>query len=198
MTRTGEVSLERPMHDGELSLVPLGARHIAGLREACSRDREIWQLYPISFDPSSFDRSLSIISAKKNWIIFAITVGVRVVGMTSYIRAGAGRGGARYRCDLSRAGAPRYRPQRARETLDDRPCETRRLHADIVQDRRPQPAIAARRRKAGGMSRDRPRSRFAHLDRARARHGGVSELSGARRVRLAGGSGAEADAPAAE
>lgn len=76
------------MRDDDLSVVPIGPEHIEGLREACSKDREIWKLYPISFDPSSFDHSLSIIREKKDWTVFAIAVGDLVVGMTSFVRAG--------------------------------------------------------------------------------------------------------------
>lgn len=75
------------MCDGDLSIAPIHPQHIPALREACSRDLEIWNLFPLSFDPVSFDQSLETIRAKEGWIVFAIADKGRVVGMTSYVCA---------------------------------------------------------------------------------------------------------------
>ena len=80
-------SLSRPMHDGDLSIVPINPQHFTALREACSRDLEIWNLFPLSFDPLSFDQSLATIRAKEGWIVFVIADKGCVVGMTSYVCA---------------------------------------------------------------------------------------------------------------
>lgn len=78
-------ALARPMRDGSLSIVPIHSQHVTALREACSRDLDIWNLFPLPFDPLSFDQSLATIRAKEGWIVFAIADKDCVVGMTSYV-----------------------------------------------------------------------------------------------------------------
>jgi RimJ/RimL family protein N-acetyltransferase len=79
------VKLADPMGDGDVRLEPLAGAHREPLREACAQDRDIWQIYAVSFDPDHFDTSFDLLLARPNWQPFAIVEGERVAGMSAYL-----------------------------------------------------------------------------------------------------------------
>ena len=80
------------MRDGEVRLDPLAEQHRAELKSACAEDGEIWSIYATSWDPDHFDESFDRILSLDNWRSFAIFVGDRLVGMSSYIGVDPERG----------------------------------------------------------------------------------------------------------
>ncbi len=77
------------LHEGDLTLEPLGERHRAALAAACAADREIWTIYPRDWSPAGFDASFDALLANSRSRPFVISIGGRLVGMTSYIDADA-------------------------------------------------------------------------------------------------------------
>jgi RimJ/RimL family protein N-acetyltransferase len=77
--------LAAPMADGDLLLQPLDESDRAALKSACAEDREIWSIYATSYDPDHFDASFDALLAKPNGRSFALFLGRRLVGMSSYI-----------------------------------------------------------------------------------------------------------------
>lgn len=72
-----------PLADSALRLVPLSEAHREGLRAACARDRDIWDIYPYSmlgehFDPA-FEQMLH--GARQ---VYAVFNGDELVGCTSW------------------------------------------------------------------------------------------------------------------
>jgi RimJ/RimL family protein N-acetyltransferase len=76
------------LHSDEVSLVPFGDEHVEGLRSACAKDPEIWDIYPLCMIGDAFGPSLQFMRAMPNWSMFAVLQDDRVVGMTSYIGRG--------------------------------------------------------------------------------------------------------------
>lgn len=72
-----------PMADGDIRLEPLSEAHRPALKAACAEDPDIWQIYSISFAPEHFDRSLDAVRGR--WRTFALFLGDRLVGMSSYM-----------------------------------------------------------------------------------------------------------------
>jgi len=83
--------LALPMAEGDLSLEPLAETHRVGLKAACAEDGEIWQIYATSYDPDHFDASFDGLLAKPDGRSFALMLGGRLVGMSSYIGIDLGR-----------------------------------------------------------------------------------------------------------
>jgi RimJ/RimL family protein N-acetyltransferase len=73
------------LHEGDLTLEPLGERHRAELAAACAADTEIWAIYTGDWSPDGFDANFDALLANPRFRPFAISQGARVVGMTSYI-----------------------------------------------------------------------------------------------------------------
>jgi RimJ/RimL family protein N-acetyltransferase len=74
---------------GEVSLEPLAEQHRNPLRAACDADKDIWEMYPVSyqgdaFDPQ-FDKMLQGGTARQ---CYAILQAGTVVGMTAWIENG--------------------------------------------------------------------------------------------------------------
>lgn len=60
--------------------------HKEGLRAACARDSEIWDIYPVSMTGAHFDHSVEMLSNLPGWTRFIVFEGEHVVGMTNYIQ----------------------------------------------------------------------------------------------------------------
>ncbi|MFM5947850.1 MAG: GNAT family N-acetyltransferase [Novosphingobium sp.] len=73
------------LEQGELRLEPLEERHREAMREACGEDREIWEMYGISYDPDHFDESFSNLLDNPARLPFAVLVSGEVAGLTSWI-----------------------------------------------------------------------------------------------------------------
>jgi RimJ/RimL family protein N-acetyltransferase len=74
-----------PMAEGDLRFEPLHEAHRAALKAACAEDQDIWSIYATSYDPDHFDASFDALLAKPNGRSFALLLGGRLVGMSSYI-----------------------------------------------------------------------------------------------------------------
>ena len=70
---------------GEVRLEPLGGAHREGLRAACAADREIWQIYPVNLTGAHFDPGFDAILAAPARLAFAVLIGERVIGTSSYL-----------------------------------------------------------------------------------------------------------------
>ena len=77
--------LEVSMEDGNVRVVPFGAEHIEPLREACAKDQEIWEIYPVNMLAEDFDDQIRKFHGEEGWVRFAVLDGEHVVGTTSYI-----------------------------------------------------------------------------------------------------------------
>jgi RimJ/RimL family protein N-acetyltransferase len=73
------------MADGDLRLEPLAEYHRTALKAACARDREIWAIYAMSYDPDHFDESFDKLLSRTNGQGFAIFQGDVLAGMSAYI-----------------------------------------------------------------------------------------------------------------
>lgn len=78
-------ALAGPLSDGDLRLEPLAEAHREALRRACAADRDIWDIYPISFLGDAFDRNLSIILADPARTMLAIHHDNALVGMSGFL-----------------------------------------------------------------------------------------------------------------
>jgi RimJ/RimL family protein N-acetyltransferase len=93
-------------------LEPMGAAHMADFRVACDADPKTWaELYPYTMQGEHFDAGWARIYAEPGGdrINFAVTVGGRCVGSSSYLRIDAAQatveiGGTYYHPDF-RGGA---------------------------------------------------------------------------------------------
>jgi RimJ/RimL family protein N-acetyltransferase len=74
------------LSDGEIELQPLAEAHREGLRSACAEDSEIWEIYPVSYDPGHFDASFDLMLAggpgRQGYVILRDG---EAVGMTAWI-----------------------------------------------------------------------------------------------------------------
>jgi len=84
--------LAAPMSDGDLLIEPLVEEDRSALRQACAEDREIWEIYSVSYAPDQFDESFERLRSRPNWQAFAIRLGGDVVGMSAFINIEPERG----------------------------------------------------------------------------------------------------------
>ncbi|MEM8827218.1 MAG: GNAT family protein [Pseudomonadota bacterium] len=73
----------------------MAAAYVEGLRAACARDREIWDIYPVSMLGEHFDAAMAAqgeFHRADGWIRYVALDGERVVGMTNYIAPDAANG----------------------------------------------------------------------------------------------------------
>ncbi len=78
--------LHRPLHQGDLALVPLDESHRDTLRAACAADPEIWQIYATNFGPPDFDRNMTALLQNPDRLAFAVLLDGALVGMSAYLR----------------------------------------------------------------------------------------------------------------
>ena len=71
--------------EGEVRLEPLGEAHREALRAACAADREIWAIYPVNLTGDDFDPGFDTILATRARLPFAVLIGERVIGTSSYL-----------------------------------------------------------------------------------------------------------------
>lgn len=81
-------ALSRILEHDPVRLVPLADEHIEPLREACRRDQEIWEIYPVNLGGDGFDAALAMFRGSAEWVNFAVidTRTEQLVGLTNYIR----------------------------------------------------------------------------------------------------------------
>ena len=79
------MTLDEPMMDGAISLVPLVEEHRAALKSACAEDLAIWPIYSISWDPDHFDATFDGLLARPRTCAFALFSGGILVGMSCYL-----------------------------------------------------------------------------------------------------------------
>jgi RimJ/RimL family protein N-acetyltransferase len=79
------MTLAALMADGEVRAEPLTESHRAALKAACAEDRQIWQIYSVSFRPEDFDENIDLILSRTNWRCLALFFGGRLVGMSCFI-----------------------------------------------------------------------------------------------------------------
>jgi RimJ/RimL family protein N-acetyltransferase len=77
--------LGTPMESGDLRLEPLAEHHRADLKAACSKDRDIWPLYSVSYDPDHFDAQFDALLARDETYPFAVLQRGRLIGMTAFL-----------------------------------------------------------------------------------------------------------------
>ncbi|HEX7783479.1 MAG TPA: GNAT family protein [Sphingobium sp.] len=81
-------ALAAPLESGEIRLELFADRHVEGLRAACARDQDIWDIYPVSWAGEDFDRALAQTErfhGSRGWVRFAVLHRGAVVGMTNFI-----------------------------------------------------------------------------------------------------------------
>ncbi|WP_298691642.1 GNAT family protein [uncultured Sphingomonas sp.] len=77
--------LAAPLVDGDVRLEPLVEADREALRYACAADRDIWDIYPISFLDDAFDRNMTTILADPARTMVAIRHGDALVGMSGFL-----------------------------------------------------------------------------------------------------------------
>lgn len=85
-------ALEVPLADGNVRIVPFQPDHVEPLREACAKDRDIWEIYPVNMLDEDFDAQIRAFHGEQGWVRFAALDDERVVGTTSYISADLANG----------------------------------------------------------------------------------------------------------
>ena len=93
---------------------PFGERHREALKEACGEERDVWEIYSLSFAPEHFDRSIDLFRGNplnRSFVLFATTAdgGEELAGMSSFLGIDEGRqaleiGGTYYRPHLRGTG----------------------------------------------------------------------------------------------
>jgi RimJ/RimL family protein N-acetyltransferase len=79
-----------PLRDGDLSLVPIIEAHREPLRAACNEDKDIWEMYPFSYQGDAFDPQFDLmLRSDRPRKCYVIMHGDEVVGMTAWIEHGA-------------------------------------------------------------------------------------------------------------
>ena len=78
-----------PLGEGDLRLEPIAEAHREGLRAACARDSEIWQIYPFTYEGEAFDPQFdSLLAGPPRRRAYAVLRGEEIVGMTAWIEQG--------------------------------------------------------------------------------------------------------------
>ncbi len=76
--------LDAPMTGDGCRAERLTEAHRDLLRTACAEDRDIWEIYYVSYAPEHFDASFGAL-LKRPWIPFALYDGDQFVGMSCYL-----------------------------------------------------------------------------------------------------------------
>jgi RimJ/RimL family protein N-acetyltransferase len=96
-------ALSKPMQGDGCSAEPFGEQHRDALRDACAEDREIWDIYSVSFDPDHFDASIDLFANHPRNRTFALFDGEDLAGMSTYFSIDESRG-------VLEIGGTYYRP----------------------------------------------------------------------------------------
>ena len=90
MTDELKSKLVRTLRQSPVRLEPINDSHLETLKAACARDREIWEIFPVSMLDDNFQVSVERFHQTGEFVTFAVIHDVddqqSVVGMTSYIR----------------------------------------------------------------------------------------------------------------
>ena len=87
MSRTGadSAALHVPLAAGDVALQPLAEAHREGLRAACARDGDIWEIYSINLTGADFDREFDAkLAGADGQMAYAVLAGGAVAGCTSW------------------------------------------------------------------------------------------------------------------
>lgn len=85
-------ALNVALEDGNVRLLPFRPEHAAPLREACAKDPDIWEIFPVNMLAGDADALLKRFHGERDWVRFAVLDGDRVAGTTCYIHPDAGNG----------------------------------------------------------------------------------------------------------
>ena len=107
-------ALDEPMTGDGCRAERLTEAHRDRLREACSEDLDIWQIYYVSYAPEHFDASFDAL-LERPWIPFALYDGGAFVGMSCYLNIDESR-------QTLEIGSTFYRPA-SRATGFNRRCK---------------------------------------------------------------------------
>ncbi|MBX9883982.1 MAG: GNAT family N-acetyltransferase [Novosphingobium sp.] len=78
-----------PLEEGDLRIEPLCEDHREGLRAACAKDSEIWEIYPFCYLGEHFDPQFdSLLASGPGRQVYAVFRDGMVVGMTAWIAFG--------------------------------------------------------------------------------------------------------------
>jgi RimJ/RimL family protein N-acetyltransferase len=86
------MKLSETMREGDLTLDTLAEFHRSALKAACAFDRDIWQIYAVSYDPDHFDESFDSLLSRPNGCAFAILLGGEMAGMSAFLGVEPERG----------------------------------------------------------------------------------------------------------
>ncbi len=83
--------------------------HREALKAACAEDRDIWEIYSLSFSPEHFDESIDLFSGNRRNRTFVLFDGDELAGMSSFLGIDQARqcleiGGTYYRPHLRGSG----------------------------------------------------------------------------------------------
>jgi RimJ/RimL family protein N-acetyltransferase len=78
-------ALEQELTDGNLSLVPFKAEHAGPLLDACSRDGDIWEIYPVNMLGEDAEAMLKRFHGEQGWVRLTVLLDDAVIGTSSYI-----------------------------------------------------------------------------------------------------------------
>jgi RimJ/RimL family protein N-acetyltransferase len=106
--------LDEPMTGEGCRAERLTEAHREQLREACSEDPEIWEIYYVSYAPKHFDANFEAL-LERPWVPFALYDGDGFVGMSCYLNIDDSR-------QTLEIGSTFYRPSR-RGTGFNRRCK---------------------------------------------------------------------------
>ena len=95
-------ALSQPMAGDGCRADPFTERHRDALRAACAEDRDIWEIYSVSFGPEHFDRSIDLFATNPRNRSFVLFEGDELAGMSTFFTIDEGRqcleiGGTYYR-----------------------------------------------------------------------------------------------------
>ena len=107
-------ALDSPMQGDGCSAERLTEAHRERLRDACGEDRDIWQIYYISFAPEQFDESFDAL-LERPWVPFALYDGESFVGLSCFLNVDESR-------QTLEIGSTYYRPE-FRATGFNRRCK---------------------------------------------------------------------------
>lgn len=78
-------NLDTVLEEGNLRLVPFRPDHAEALREACARDPDIWEIFPVNMLDGDAEAMLKRFHGEQGWVRFTVLADSAAVGTTSYI-----------------------------------------------------------------------------------------------------------------
>ena len=102
-------ALAAPMAGDDCRAEPFAEQYRDALRTACAEEKEVWEIYSLSFAPEHFDRSIDLFRGNPRNRVFVLFDGDEIAGMSSFLGIDEGRqcleiGGTYYRPHLRGSG----------------------------------------------------------------------------------------------